>query len=96
MREIRRINALMVNGIAYVENRRRLTRMREKLREKWIEKRNLIWKKLIDKTDKERDPKRFWKDIGRMLGRKRKVWVEKLKNKNGRELKTKEEIETAF
>ena len=31
-----------------------------------------------------------------MLGRKGKMWAEKLKNENGRELKTKEEIETAF
>ena len=69
--------------------------MRERIRERWKEKRNEMWNKLVLKTDAERNPKNFWRQIGRMLGRRGK-WVESLKNENGRELKTGEEIEAAF
>ena len=84
MKEASRTKTLMANGINYIENRRRLIRLKETLREKWIEKRNLMWKELIDKMDKERDPKKYWKYIGRMLGRKRKPRVEHIKNENGK------------
>ena len=55
-----------------------------------------MWRELMEKLDKEKDPKKYWKDIGRTLGRKKKPQVENIKNENEIELKTKEEIVNAF
>ena len=55
-----------------------------------------MWKDLVDKVDKRRNPREYWKEIGRMLGRKRKIKTEIIKNENGVELKTREEVERAF
>ena len=86
----------MVNGINYVNNRRRLTASRERIRERWIVKRNQMWRDLVTKVDTKRTPEEFWKDIGRMMGRRRKIRTEIMKNENGVDLKSGEEIERAF
>ena len=70
--------------------------MRERIKERWMEKRNQMWEDLVDKIDKRRTPLEFWKEIGRMLGRKIKIRTETRKNESGVELKTGEEIERAF
>ena len=41
----------------------------------------------------ERDPRKFWKKIGRMMGRKKRGWVETFKNELGEELRTERERE---
>ena len=46
----------MVNGVDYVNNRRRLIDIRERIRERWTENRNQMWKELADKVDKRRNP----------------------------------------
>ena len=45
----------------------------------------------INKINVERNPKDFWKEVGRMMGRSRFKWAETYKNENGVELKTSEE-----
>ena len=55
-----------------------------------------MWSELVRKVDAERDPKMFWKEIGRMLGRRKKERMEVLKNENGDKLRTKGEVEEAF
>ena len=61
-----------------------------------MEKKNQMWKDLVDKVDKIRNPREYWREIGRMSGRKTKIRTETMKNENGVELKTREEIERAF
>ena len=46
--------------------------------------------------DKKNSPQEFWKDVGRVLGRKRKMDAERMKNENGVDLNSREEIERAF
>ena len=77
-------------------NRRRLIRPRDDIRDKWMENKNLIWRDMAERIDIERDPKMFRKDKGKMMGRKKEVWVEYVKNETEKELKMKEEIEVAF
>ena len=93
--EARRTKVQMVNGIDYVNNRRRLTALRERIRERCTEKRNQMWRDLVTKVDTKRTPKELWKDIGRMMGR-RKTRTEIMKNENGADLKSGEEIERDF
>ena len=52
MEEARGIKVQMVNGVDYANNRRRLTVMGERIRERWIENRNRMWRDLVNKTDK--------------------------------------------
>ena len=96
MEEARRIKIQMVNGVEFVNNKRRLIVLRERIKERWVVKKNQMWKDLVDKADKRRHPREYWKEIGRMLGRKRKIRTKIMKNENGVELKTREEIERAF
>ena len=35
------------------------------------------------RTNREKHPEKFWKEIGRMMGRKKKEWVETFKNEQG-------------
>ena len=39
-----------------------------------------MWRDLVDKVDKRRTPQEFLKEIGRILGRKRKIRTETMKN----------------
>ena len=57
------------------------------------EKRNQMWRELVNKIDNKKTPQEFWKDI---LGRKRNIRADRMKNENGVDLKTGEEIERAF
>ena len=50
----------------------------------------------MDKVVKKKTPQEFWKNIDKMLGRKRKIRTDRMKNENGVDLKTGEEIERAF
>ena len=51
-----------------------------------------MWRTLIRKIDNVRDLRRFWTEISKITGRRRKVKVETFKNENGKELKTREEV----
>ena len=83
IREVNGGKTLIYNGIKFMENKRKLNRLREELREKWKEKRENMWRELIAKTDIERNPRVFWKQIGRMMGKSREKQVEIYKNENG-------------
>ena len=39
--------------------------------EKWREKRETMLRELVKRTYLERNPKRFWKEVGRMMGRRK-------------------------
>ena len=41
-----------------------------------MERRNQMWRDLVEKMDKRRTPQESWKEIGRMFGRKRKIRTE--------------------
>ena len=86
----------MVNEMNYTNNRRKLNGLRERIREKWIERRNQMQRDLVKKIDIEKKQQEFWKDIRRMMEGKRKIWIEKMKNKTGTDLKTGGEIKRAF
>ena len=51
IRETNGVKTLICNGINFVENKRKLNRLREGLRERWKEKRDNMWRELIAKTD---------------------------------------------
>ena len=55
-----------------------------------------MWRELVEKTNLERNPKQFWKEVGRMMGISRGRMPETLKDENGRDLNTGDEVETAF
>ena len=44
----------------------------------------------------EGDSAKFWKEIDRMMGRRRKGWRENLKNEQGEELRTEKEVAEAY
>ena len=41
----------------FVNNKRRLIVLRERIKERWVVKRNQMWKDLADKVDKKRNPR---------------------------------------
>ena len=51
---------------------------------------------MVKKIDLERDLKKFWKEIGRMMGRKKKAVTELIKNENDEIMRTTEELGRAF
>ena len=59
-----------------------MVEVRERIRTKWIYNRNEMWRTMISKIDREDDPKRFWVEIKRMMGRGKKVGVETFKSEN--------------
>ena len=70
--------------------------LREKIRIKWGIKQNEMWRNLILKTDLEKDPSKFWKEIKGMKGTKRQEIHKIIKDENGRRLETNEEVVEAF
>ena len=50
----------------------------------------------MGKVDLERDPKSFWKEVNRMVGRSRGEDAVSLKDENGHELETREDVAEAF
>ena len=60
-----------------------------------MEKRNEMWKTMEGKIDVRRDSAKFWKEIDRMMGRRRKGWTKNLKNEQGEELRTEGEVAEA-
>ena len=96
MREVHKIKILLANGINYRENKRRLLRLREELRERWREANATKWRNIVLKIDTEKDPKTFWGEVGRMLGRGKRKETSVLKNENGKVLKTREERAQGF
>ena len=70
-RETRKTKIKMVNGMDYLRNRGKLVQLREEIRTEWEEKRIEMWRDLVERTDKERHPEKFWREIGRMMGRKK-------------------------
>ena len=79
MEEANRIKTLLAMNINYTENRRRLTALREIIRERWWRENAERWSCLIDKVNLERDHKDLWTQVNRMLGRRTKETVLKLK-----------------
>ena len=55
-----------------------------------------MWRELGMKIDTERDQKRFWKEIGGMIERKKGDRVQVLKDENGVELRTRKEMKEAY
>ena len=51
---------------------------------------------MVDKIDTRRNKRDFWKQVNRMLGRGTPEKVRTLKNENGRDLNSKEEVVLAF
>ena len=49
-----------------MENKRRLNRLREELRERWREERINMWMELVAKIKK--NPRDFWKEVGKTEG----------------------------
>ena len=41
-----------------------------------------MWRELVDKVVKKKTPQEFWKNIDKMLGRKRKIRTDRMKNEN--------------
>ena len=66
MDEARGIKVQMVNGVDYVNNRQRLTVLRERIRERWLENRNRMWRDLVNKIDKKKTPQEFCRCCKRM------------------------------
>ena len=64
MMEIKRIKILLMNNINYPRNKGKMLQLRKNIREMWKEKAGEMWSKLVEKTDKQKDPKEFWKDAG--------------------------------
>ena len=95
-KEARKTKIQMVNRINYLRNRRKLTQLRKNIRAKWEEKRREMWRDLVRRTDLEKDPSKFWKEIGKMTERKKRVWQETFKNEQREKLKTDNEVERAF
>ena len=62
------------------------------------EKDGEMWSKLVEKAEMQKDPKEFWKGTGKMLGtaKKKTEGAKFIKNENGVEMRTSEEIVTAF
>ena len=67
----------------------------EAIRDEW-ERKNEMCREIVRKIDIETDPKRFWKKIGRMIGRRKRDRVEVLKDENEVILRNVEDIEEAF
>ena len=80
IKEIDRLRILINNGANFVENKRKLNRLRE-LQEKWREERINMWKKLVAKTDLDNNPRDFWKEVGRMMGRSKEIPKKYIQNK---------------
>ena len=77
MMEANKIKLLLANNINCMENRKRLSA----LRERW-------WRSLVDRVDLEREHRDFWKQVNRLMGSSKQENVLTLKNENGRELRT--------
>ena len=84
------------NGINFRENERTLIRLRSELREKWREKKETTWRELVKRTDLEKKPKRFRKEVGNMMERSKGKVPDSLKDENGRNLNTVEEVGAAL
>ena len=50
----------------------------------------------MEKLDTEKDSGKFWKEIGKMMDRRKKGWVEIFKNEQGEKLKTEREVVESF
>ena len=61
-------------------------RERELIREKWMRSNMEKWSNLVNKIDLEKDKKKFWQGVNRMLGKNSKKEVKILKDENGRDL----------
>ena len=91
IKEIDRLRILIINGVYFLENKRKLNRLREELRGRWRWEIINMWKELVAKIDLEKNPREFWKEVGRMMGRSKERPKEISKNENGMELRTREE-----
>ena len=61
MEEARRIKMLLFMSVDYIRNRRRLTELRELIRERWWRKNNMVDK--VDKVDMEKIYGDFWMQV---------------------------------
>ena len=96
MEEAIRIKMLLSLNIDYLRNRRRLTELREFIRERWRRKNVERWRNLVDKIDVGRNYQDFWKQVNRMLGRGNSERAVTFKDENGREMETNVEVVRAF
>ena len=70
MEEAGRIRTFHAKGINFRENKRILTRLRLELREEWREKREIMWRELVERTDLEKKTKKILESSGEYDGEK--------------------------